>query len=250
MESLAEKFENFSFKETSVGNFTLKERNLTFRRATLHPVARNSAENRERRYQWVQTTDMNFLESCVFVDKAGFNINMRSPNARPLKDIPAVVKTPSTRAISHTILGAITAHDVTSIEIREPLKPKTVKVNGGRKRKKPLGKPLRKGTGTGHYVKFAEMTNLYIIPQIVSSLIEMRGYRAMCLPSYSPKLNSTENFWSVVKNLVKRSEFTETENLKTRIAKASESVSRKTLDNIADHSVNNFKNTLIKNQSS
>lgn len=100
VESLTEEFENFSLKETSVGNFILHECNLTFKRATLHPVARNSAENREKRYQWakkwVQTTDMNFLENDVFVDEAGFNINMRSPNARSLKGMPAVIKTPST----------------------------------------------------------------------------------------------------------------------------------------------------------
>lgn len=55
---------------------------------------------------------MNFLENCVFVDEAGFIINMRNPNACSLKGTPAVIETPSTRAISHTILGAITALDV------------------------------------------------------------------------------------------------------------------------------------------
>lgn len=81
--------------------------------------------------------------------------------------------------------------------------------------------------------KFPEMKNFYIImhnalihtSDIATSLVEMRGYRAIYLPPYSPELNSIENFWSIVKNSVKRSEFTETENLKTRIAEASESVS-------------------------
>ncbi|KAI9247885.1 hypothetical protein EDC94DRAFT_652847 [Helicostylum pulchrum] len=167
VESLTEEFENFGLKETSVGNFILHECNLTFERATLHPVARNSAENREKRYQWakkwVQTTDMSFLENCVFVDEAGFNINMRSPNARSLKGTPAVIETPSTRAISLTILGAITAHDVISIESREPLKPKKVKVDGSRKRKNPLAKASRKGTVTGHYMRgFPSNTLLFM----------------------------------------------------------------------------------------
>ena len=55
---------------------------------------------------------MNYLKNCVFVDEAGFNINMRSPNARSVKGTPAIIETPTTRAITHTILGAITAHDV------------------------------------------------------------------------------------------------------------------------------------------
>lgn len=68
----------------------------------------------------------------------------------------------------------------------------------------------------------------------VTGLIEIRGYRAIYLPSYSPGLNPVENFWSIVKNSVKRSEFTKTEDLKTRIVEASESVSRKALYNIAN----------------
>ncbi|KAG1473360.1 hypothetical protein G6F56_000996 [Rhizopus delemar] len=81
---------------------------------------------------------------------------------------------------------------------------------------------------------------------IITSLIEMRGYRAIYLHPYSPELNPIENFWSIVKNSVKRSEFTETEDLKTRIAEASESVSRKTLYNIDNQSVNNFEKCFNK----
>lgn len=53
---------------------------------------------------------------AVVVDEAGFNINMRSS----IKGTPA--ETPSTRPILHTISGAITTHNVISIEIREPRK--------------------------------------------------------------------------------------------------------------------------------
>lgn len=55
----------------------------------------------------MQTTDMNYLTNCVFVDEAGFNINMGSPNARSIRGTPAVVETPTTRAITHTILGEV-----------------------------------------------------------------------------------------------------------------------------------------------
>lgn len=96
--------------------------------------------------------------------------------------------------------------------------------------------------------KFPEMRNFYIVmdnvpiytSQDITNLIETRGYRAIYLPPYSPELNTIEDFWSVVKNSVKRSVFQETEDLKTRISKASESVSTKTLHNIAQKSVENF----------
>lgn len=124
VESLTEAFENFSLKETSVGNFILNECNLTVKRATLQPLTRNSPDNLEKRHSWIkkwaETTDMNYLQNCVFVDEAGFNINMRSPNARSIRGTPAIVETPTTRAITHTILGAITANDIIAIEIREP----------------------------------------------------------------------------------------------------------------------------------
>ncbi|CEG71373.1 hypothetical protein RMATCC62417_07117 [Rhizopus microsporus] len=144
VESLTEAFENFSLKETSVGNFILNECNLTVKRATLQPLARNSPDNLEKRHSWIkkwaETTDMNYLQNCVFVDEAGFNINMRSSNARSIRGTPAIVETSTTRAITHTILGAITANDIIAIEIREPPKPKKAKIDGGRKRKKPAAK--------------------------------------------------------------------------------------------------------------
>lgn len=61
---------------------------------------------------------MNYLTNCVFVDEAGFNINMRSHNAHSVRGkTPEIVETP----IMHTILGATTAQGVISVEIREPL---------------------------------------------------------------------------------------------------------------------------------
>ncbi|KAI9332752.1 hypothetical protein BD770DRAFT_301157, partial [Pilaira anomala] len=96
VESLTEAFENFNLKTTAVGNFILYECNLTVKRVTLQPLARNSLDNRE---------------------KSGFSINMRSPNARSIRGTPAIVEMPTSRALSHIILGAISANDVITIEI-------------------------------------------------------------------------------------------------------------------------------------
>jgi hypothetical protein len=46
-------------------------------------------------------TDINYLTNCVFMDEAAFNINMRAPYGHSPSGTPAVVVTPSTRAISY-----------------------------------------------------------------------------------------------------------------------------------------------------
>lgn len=54
---------------------------------------------------------------------------MRPPTGRSTKGNTVVVETPTTRAITHTILGAISAMGVVNIEIRVPApKPKKIKV--------------------------------------------------------------------------------------------------------------------------
>ncbi|KAG2214156.1 hypothetical protein INT45_002646 [Circinella minor] len=102
VDSLMESFQNFNLKTTSVRNFILHEYNLTVKRVTLHSLSRNSSHNLEKRYDWVKkyiNTDMNYLQNCVFVDETGFNINMRQPYARSISGTPAIVETPTTRAI-------------------------------------------------------------------------------------------------------------------------------------------------------
>ena len=76
----------------------------------MHPEERNSDDKLQQRFEWINrwaATDMDYMSNYVFVDESGFNINMRSPSAWSTVDTPAIVKTKSTRAISHTILGAL-----------------------------------------------------------------------------------------------------------------------------------------------
>lgn len=96
VESLKEAFKNFSLKETSVGNFILNECNLTVKRTTLQPLARNSPDNLEKRHSWIkkwaETTDMNYLQNpgVSFVGREIIIINnernnrTRTHNREPL----------------------------------------------------------------------------------------------------------------------------------------------------------------------
>jgi hypothetical protein len=58
------------------------------------------------------TTNMGFLENCVFVDESASDVNMKPTEGWSLKGTPpppSIVETHPTRAVSHTILGDISA---------------------------------------------------------------------------------------------------------------------------------------------
>jgi hypothetical protein len=162
VDSLTKQFEKFSLKDTVVGDFLLHECNLTMKKATLHPAARNDRDTFEKRLHWVKQwaeTDMNFLTNCVFIDKSGFNINMRSVTARSTRGKPAIVITPITKVVSHSVLGAISAFGILSVEIRIPHSFKKRKVDSDLKRKAGGSKQAApKGTTTVHYLKFISNT--------------------------------------------------------------------------------------------
>lgn len=67
---------------------------------------------------------MDYLSSCVFVDKSGFDINMRPPSAWSTVGTPAIIETKSTKATSYTILCVISAIGVVDIELKSCRKAK------------------------------------------------------------------------------------------------------------------------------
>ncbi|CEP10862.1 hypothetical protein [Parasitella parasitica] len=165
---------------------------------------------------------MYYLNNCVFVDESAFDINTRPATARSASGTPSIVTTPSTRSVSHTIVGAISAMGVVNIEIRLPnMKPKKIKVDGARKRKQPQPKKaVSKGTVTGHYMlilqytmdlmdQYPEMKGFYIVmdnaliytADDIDEMISKRGYKSIYLPPYSPELNPIENFCSTMKQI-------------------------------------------------
>ncbi|CEP07115.1 hypothetical protein, partial, partial [Parasitella parasitica] len=121
-------------------------------------------------------------------------------------------------------------------------------------------KSTSKGTVTGHYLKFLEKTmdEMDCFPELkgyyivmdnapihtagqIDEMMVARGYRSIYLPPYSPELNPIEQFWSIVKNKVKRSSFEATEDLATRIAEACNGVPPKHLQAFVQHSTNCFE---------
>lgn len=266
MESLTQKFSDLTVKKSTVYNFLKDECNLSFKKLTRLPVARNNSDKIQARKDWVikwTATDMNYLENCVFVDESAFDINMRPPSGWSVKGTPAITTTPTTRAVSHTVLGAISTKFVVVMELRNPQEERSKRikiVHSGRKRKAPTEEKKKSwGTETGHYVRFLEkrMDEMDLYPELkghyivmdnapihtadrINEMITERGYSSIYLPPYSPELNPIEDFWTIVKNKVKRSSFKDAEDLATRIAEAYNNVPHEHLNAFAQHSVNCF----------
>lgn len=163
-----------------------------------------------------------------------------------MKSISVIATTPSIRAILHTILRAISANYVIAMELGKLQSSKRIKIAGaGRKRKAPANssKQTPKGTVTGHYLQFMDNASIHTADEISEMIIE-RGYKCVYLPPYSPELNPIENFWSVIKNKVKRSTFDETSDLITRVTEACNSVPPKHLRAFVQHSADTFEKCL------
>lgn len=150
----------------------------------------------------------------MFLDESGFDINMTRGRAWSAIGKPAIVETPSGRAVSHTVLGAISSADVVYVSMREPGNIKRRKVVGATKRKTPGDKlSVPSGTTGSHYMHFIvdtmdimdtfpDMQGYHIVmdnapihvPAMIDPLIEKRGYIPVYLPPYSPELNPIEDF--------------------------------------------------------
>jgi hypothetical protein len=177
----------------------------------------------------------------------------------------------STRATSHTVLSVISARFVVSMELRNPQEhsSKRIRIDFANRKRKALSKSKKngpKGTVAGHYLYFIPKTmdemdcvpetkGYYIVmdnahihtADTIDAMIIERGYKCVYIPSYSPELNPIEQFWFIVKNKVKRSQFQDKENLATRIAEACNTAPREHLQAFVHHSVNVFEKCLKGN---
>ncbi|KAG1050394.1 hypothetical protein G6F43_007324 [Rhizopus delemar] len=213
--ALTEKFGNLQISRTGFYNFVREKCRITFKKAHLQPIERNTPEKIEERYEWVKRwmeTDLDFTSNCVFIDEAAFHINLKRNFSWSKEGSRAVVKVPRTRAKTTTILGAISPFGVVNISVRRPralAQSKKRKVNGGTKAKVSNNG----GTVTGHYFNFIssvldvmdrheQFRGHYLVMdnapihthEVIQKLIESCGYGCVYLPPYSPELNPIEQF--------------------------------------------------------
>lgn len=134
--------------------------------------------------EW-KDTNLNYETNCIFIDEAGFHINMRNNWARSDLGTPAKVTIPKTRSPSHTIIGVIHSSCIMHITLKKRHKKKLQnKSAGGSQKKKKINQekkrtankfiaekptieyvdieentaedsnaPAAKGTATAHFIK-------------------------------------------------------------------------------------------------
>ncbi|KAG1149589.1 hypothetical protein G6F37_000633 [Rhizopus arrhizus] len=239
METMTSEFMGLKISKITVYAFATNKYNISFKRASFHPVERNTPKRIEERYEWVQSwshTDIDFMSNCVFIDESAFHINMKHTCVGFRKEEPAIVTVTKIRARTITILGAISTFGVINVKIT---KPKAAKSS---KKRKLAGsnamKSNQQGEG-GHYFDFVasimdtmnqydEIKNNYITMDNVSihtyqntkNCIESRGYSCIYFPPYSPALNPIEKLWVVCKSKVKQETLLKEETFTSRIIEA------------------------------
>ncbi|CEP08441.1 hypothetical protein, partial, partial [Parasitella parasitica] len=143
MEKLTSEFEGLNIARSNLHKFITTSCRISLKRAHFQPEERNCEAKIEERFQWVTEllkTDVDYLSNCVFIDESGFNINLKRAMAwAPVGETP-VVKTPKTKAKSHTIIGAISALGVVNMQLKVP---KVVAPTPSKKRKGPGGTPKK-----------------------------------------------------------------------------------------------------------
>ncbi|KAI7855093.1 hypothetical protein BDC45DRAFT_544974 [Circinella umbellata] len=171
----------------SSGNPSITICNLSVSIARFKSEKRNSLENLEERHKWFMG-----LESCVFIDDSGFPTNMRKSFAWSRVGTRPVVKTSVARAVTHTVLGAITVN-TKDVEAEAMIEEEQENEDDD--------KPAPEGTTSVHDIKFISE-----VLDVMNEIGNMEGYyfRKIIRRAYSPELDLIENFWSLIKGKMKR----------------------------------------------
>ncbi|KAI5950228.1 hypothetical protein KGF54_005185, partial [Candida jiufengensis] len=217
----------------------------------------------EARYEYVSNiikSGINYA-NCVFIDEAGFNINLHRSSGWAEKGKTPVVVTPSTRAVNRSVLGAVCFDGVVKLSLR---KPNDTTQNKKRKADGQPGANVAKGTVTAHYKQFLvdimnvlddyeQYKNAYLVMDnapihtnmSIKRIIEARGYKCLYLPPFSPELNPIEQFWFLLKQHIKREPMSK-DTLSLRIKDASNLIPVQHIQNSIQHSINCFQTCLDK----
>jgi transposase len=255
--NLCTKFDNLKVSKTSVHRHIKEKCCFTLKRAEKRTFSRNNEVTVEKRANWVAkwiNSDMDFLKNCIFIDEAGFYLDMVRNLAWSKKGEPVPVQVSSIRGTSITIFGAICSEGIVDLTLRKPRVMKKRKLASG----KISMARVAEGTKAEDYLEFIDgvieilneknytgyyfvMDNAPIHPaQIVEEKLKAAGHYSVFLSPYSPFLNPIEEFWSKLKASIKRDQLVEGNLLSDRIREASKTVTLKDLHGWITHSVSYF----------
>ncbi|EIE85062.1 hypothetical protein RO3G_09772 [Rhizopus delemar RA 99-880] len=163
----------------------------------------------ETRYEWFmrwKDSDVNFTNDYIFIDEAGFHINLRN-NCKADTGTPVIfiIEEPATEYVDDN--NESNAQD-SSESISKDLKGNYLVMNNCIIHK---SKPMMKK-------------------------IESYGYKLIYLSPYSPELNPIEQFWAILKGKLKRHKLLTEEKMSDRIAETCNTIPSEILYNFASHS--------------
>ena len=121
--SLTKRFEDFTISKLQLNNHLRNTMLITVKKPIFEPDVRNSVGTIQMRFEWFmewKDSNLDFTKNCIFIDEAGFHINMRNNRTRSKSGSSAIVKQPKTRAQLHIIIGAIRSSNVVHVVIRKP----------------------------------------------------------------------------------------------------------------------------------
>lgn len=101
IESLTKQFMDFTISKTQLNHHLKNTMLITVKRPTIEPEVRNSETNLQTRYEWFmewKDSDLHYTKNCIFIDEAGFHINLRNNWARSAVGTPAKVIIPKTKS--------------------------------------------------------------------------------------------------------------------------------------------------------
>ncbi|CAO3682639.1 unnamed protein product [Rhizopus stolonifer] len=212
-----------------------KHCNLTMKKLERLPEAQNDISTLEKRRtkieEWMALQDFDYGKNCVFIDEAGFNLNIKRTFGPSVRGAPAKAVVSTQKGVPITILGAMCKKGIVNITLRHP----TAVVS--RKRRKlgfaESGFNVVNGLAIIMDIleqndikgRFLVMDNapIHRSPEM-QNLISSSGYKYIYLPPYSPFLNPIEKMWSKIKFGVRRNDLTDKDTLVHRIIEASREV--------------------------
>ncbi|KAI9336058.1 hypothetical protein BD770DRAFT_299451, partial [Pilaira anomala] len=120
--NILERFEDIqNISIATLCNFVKNIERITLKKSTPMELKRNDPTTLKQRKEFVmslQPEGVLYNMNCIFIDEAGFNVNMIKGRARAKAGKPAFVKTCTKRAKNVSIFFALSAFGVESCHVK------------------------------------------------------------------------------------------------------------------------------------
>lgn len=218
--------EQFEPVSRSTIDRNLAKLKLTRKKKTLFDPRKNSPENKKKRQNYEQNISPFNLEDLIFIDETGCVRNITRPYARSRKGQRAHCGNSLTRGARVSTIGALDMEGLLTAFCYE---------------------------GTMNAFLFAFFVKVFLVPVLkpnhvvildnakshydedAIAMIETTGAGIIFLPPYSPELNPIEHIWSKVKNFIKKTIISTTEELYQAITDALDTITPDDAKNCFHH---------------